>query len=456
MLRNDTIAAISTSLSESAIGIVRVSGENSVDIVDKIYKGKSKLSDLSTHTINYGYIEVDGEFIDEVLVMLMRAPKTYTGEDTVEINCHGGILVVQRILNELLKAGASLAKAGEFTERAFINGKMDLSRAEAVIDLIESKNEYSLKSSLMHLRGGLSEFIKGIRIKILDEIAFIEAALDDPENYDLDGYRDELKIHLIDIKKELLNLSSSYESGRIIKEGIDTVIVGKPNVGKSSILNLLSRQERAIVTDIAGTTRDNISEQIKLSGISINLTDTAGIRESDDLVESIGVKKSKELLSSGELILCVIDASTPLMSDDIDILSSISDKKAIIILNKIDKESVLSEEDIRKYSAHSIIKFSAKEKSGVKELEELIKFMFYKNDIDYNDQIYITNIRHKRSIDEAINAIDLAIESIENAMPEDFISIDLVSAYEYMGEIIGESLDEDIINNIFSKFCTGK
>ena len=423
MLKNDTIAAIATPMSESAIGIIRVCGDMAIDIVDKIYKGRRKLKESDTHTVNYGNIVVSGEFIDEVLVILMKGPSTYTGEDTVEINCHGGILITQRILEEVIKAGAVLAEPGEFTKRAFLNGKMDLSRAESVIDIIEAKNQYALQSSLIHLRGGLSGLITGIRIKILDEVAFIEAALDDPEHYDLDEYRVELRRKVYDIRSELKRLMDTYERGRIIKEGIETVIVGKPNVGKSSILNLLSRQEKAIVTDVAGTTRDSISEQIKISGININLTDTAGIRESDDLVESIGIKKSKDLIESAELVMCVLDSSEKLSDEDKEILKIIEDKKAIIMLNK---------------------------------LEEFIRDKFYNKEIEYNDQVYITNIRHKRSIEEAIESIDLVLQSIDNGMAEDFLSIDLVNAYEFLGEIIGESTDEDIINTIFAKFCMGK
>ena len=456
MLKNDTIAAIATPLSESAIGIIRICGDMAIDIVDKIYKGKKKLRELNTHTVNYGNIVVEEEFIDEVLVILMKGPSTYTGEDTVEINCHGGILITQRILEEVIKAGAVLAEPGEFTKRAFLNGKMDLSRAESVIDIIEAKNQYALKSSLMHLRGGLSELISGIRLKILDEVAFIEAALDDPEHYDLDEYRGELRQKVLGIKSELKSLLSTYERGRIIKEGIETVIVGKPNVGKSSILNLLSRQEKAIVTDVAGTTRDSISEQIKLSGININLTDTAGIRESDDLVESIGIKKSKELIESAELVICVLDSSKELSDEDKEILRIIEDKKAIILLNKSDKSVIIDKLELKKYTTHPILEFSAKSAKGLDELEEFIRSKFYNKEIGYNDQIYITNIRHKQSIEETIESINLVLQSIDMGMAEDFLSIDLVNAYEYLGEIIGESLDEDIINTIFAKFCMGK
>ena len=456
MLKNDTIAAIATPLSESAIGIIRVCGDMAIDIVDKIYKGKKKLRELNSHTVNYGNIVVEEEFIDEVLVILMKGPSTYTGEDTVEINCHGGILITQRILEEVIKSGAVLAEPGEFTKRAFLNGKMDLSRAESVIDIIEAKNQYALKSSLMHLRGGLSELISGIRLKILDEVAFIEAALDDPEHYDLDEYRGELRQKVSGIKSELKSLLSTYERGRIIKEGIETVIVGKPNVGKSSILNLLSRQEKAIVTDVAGTTRDSISEQIKLSGININLTDTAGIRESDDLVESIGIKKSKELIESAELVICVLDSSKELSDEDKEILRIIEDKKAIILLNKSDKSVIIDKLELKKYTTHPVLEFSAKSAKGLDELEEFIISKFYNKEIGYNDQIYITNIRHKQSIEETIESIDLVLQSIDMGMAEDFLSIDLVNAYEYLGEIIGESLDEDIINTIFAKFCMGK
>jgi tRNA modification GTPase trmE len=456
MLKNDTIAAIATPLSESAIGIIRVCGDMAIDIVDKIYKGKKKLRELNSHTVNYGNIVVEEEFIDEVLVILMKGPSTYTGEDTVEINCHGGILITQRILEEVIKSGAVLAEPGEFTKRAFLNGKMDLSRAESVIDIIEAKNQYALKSSLMHLRGGLSELISGIRLKILDEVAFIEAALDDPEHYDLDEYRGELRQKVSGIKSELKSLLSTYERGMIIKEGIETVIVGKPNVGKSSILNLLSRQEKAIVTDVAGTTRDSISEQIKLSGININLTDTAGIRESDDLVESIGIKKSKELIESAELVICVLDSSKELSDEDKEILRIIEDKKAIILLNKSDKSVIIDKLELKKYTTHPVLEFSAKNAKGLDELEEFIRGKFYNKEIGYNDQIYITNIRHKQSIEETIESIDLVLQSIDMGMAEDFLSIDLVNAYEYLGEIIGESLDEDIINTIFAKFCMGK
>jgi tRNA modification GTPase trmE len=456
MLKNDTIAAIATPMSESAIGIIRVCGDMAIDIVDKIYKGRRKLKESDTHTVNYGNIVVSGEFIDEVLVILMKGPSTYTGEDTVEINCHGGILITQRILEEVIKAGAVLAEPGEFTKRAFLNGKMDLSRAESVIDIIEAKNQYALQSSLIHLRGGLSGLISGIRIKILDEVAFIEAALDDPEHYDLDEYRVELRRKVYDIRSELKRLMDTYERGRIIKEGIETVIVGKPNVGKSSILNLLSRQEKAIVTDVAGTTRDSISEQIKISGININLTDTAGIRESDDLVESIGIKKSKDLIESAELVICVLDSSEKLSDEDKEILKIIEDKKAIILLNKSDKQVIISKAELEKYSSHPVLEFSAKSGKGAEELEEFIRDKFYNKEIEYNDQVYITNIRHKRSIEEAIESIDLVLQSIDNGMAEDFLSIDLVNAYEFLGEIIGESPDEDIINTIFAKFCMGK
>ena len=456
MLKNDTIAAIATPLSESAIGIIRVCGDMAIDIVDKIYKGKKKLRELNTHTVNYGNIVVEEEFIDEVLVILMKGPSTYTGEDTVEINCHGGILITQRILEEVIKAGAVLAEPGEFTKRAFINGKMDLSRAESVIDIIEAKNQYALKSSLMHLRGGLSELISGIRLKILDEVAFIEAALDDPEHYDLDEYRGELREKVFGIKSELKSLLSTYERGRIIKEGIETVIVGKPNVGKSSILNLLSRQEKAIVTDIAGTTRDTLTENIKLSGISLNITDTAGIRQTDDVVESIGVQKAIEASNNADLNLVVIDGLMPLDKEDIELLESVKNKNAIILINKSDKELKIGVEDIKKYSSKDVIIFSAKENIGVDELENMIKSKFISNEINFNDQVIITNIRHQEIINETLESLEMCISSIDEGYEEDFFTIDLLNAYEALGEIIGETVDDDVVNEIFSKFCMGK
>jgi len=389
-------------------------------------------------------------------VMLMRAPKSFTGEDTVEIDCHGGVLVVQRVLEALLRAGANLAEPGEFTKRAFLNGKMDLAQAEAVIDIIEAKNTYALQSGMRQLRGSLTEKISNLRAKILEEIAFIEAALDDPEHYSLEHYPKTLKKKLAPWIEEISVLIRSYTDGVVMKEGIDTVILGRPNAGKSSLLNLLAKKERAIVTDIAGTTRDTLTEHIKMAGISLNITDTAGIRQSEDVVEQIGVSKAKLAAEDADLVLCVLDGLEELSEDDREILQSIQNKKAIVLVNKSDKETVLHLDKVREHTAHKVIAFSAKEGTGSKEMEDAIKEMFYHGKINFNDQVYVTNIRHKECLEEAKDSLEMVLQSIAEGQPEDFFSIDLLNAYELLGSITGETVEDDVVNEIFSKFCMGK
>ena len=456
MKKTDTIAAIATALGESGIGIIRISGEDAIGIADKIFCGSKSLREVDSHTINYGHVYFGDEIIDEVLVMLMKAPRTFTGEDTVEINCHGGILILEKVLHAVLKSGARLALPGEFTKRAFLNGKMDLSQAEAVIDIIEAKNDLALKAGIRQLSGALTENIKTIRAKILEQIAFIEAALDDPEHYSLDGYSMKLRKIVKKLITRIEYLQKSFKDGSIIREGINTVIIGKPNAGKSSILNLLSRSDRAIVTDIAGTTRDTLTENIKLSGISLNITDTAGIRKTDDVVESIGVKKAIEASNNADLNLVVIDGLLPLDGEDISLLEIVKDKQAIILINKSDKEIKVSAHDIRKYSDKDVIIFSAKDNTGVDELENMIKAKFISNEINFNDQIIITNIRHQEIINEAMDSLEMCLSSIDEGYEEDFFTIDLLNAYEALGEIIGETVDDDVVNEIFSKFCMGK
>lgn len=456
MLKNETIAAIATGLTNAGIGIIRVSGDMAIDVVDKIFCTKNGLKTKLSHTINYGHIVEDGNIVDEVLVMLMKAPRTYTGEDTVEINCHGGILVLQKVLKLVLKAGARIAKPGEFTKRAFLNGKMDLSKAEAVIDIINAKNDYALKSGMSQLNGNIRSKISGMREKILHEIAYIESALDDPENYSLDKYPKKLEKIINYIQKDIDKLINSFSNGKIIKEGVETVIIGRPNAGKSSLLNLLLKEDRAIVSDIEGTTRDIIREYIKLGDISLNIVDTAGIRNTEDYIEKIGVDKAKNIAINADFVLLVIDATKSLSEEDIELIDYIKDKKAIILLNKVDSEILLSVDDIKKYTDKKIILFSAKESIGLSELEEEIKLMFYRGDIDFNDQIYITNERHIEALEEAKESLDMVLSSIEEELPEDFYSIDMLNAYESLGSITGEAIDDDLANEIFSKFCMGK
>ena len=458
MFHTDTIAAISTGMTSSGIGIVRISGPDAVEIADKIYDSRNgkKLADMPIHTIHYGYIRDGEEFLDEVLVMLMRGPRSFTSEDTVEINCHGGVYAMNRILELVTRKGARLAEPGEFTKRAFLNGRIDLSQAEAVIDVINAKNEYALKSSVSQLKGSVLKAVREIREKIIYHIAYIESALDDPEHISLDGYPEQLEEQTEQWIEKITSLIASAENGKRMKEGIRTVIVGKPNAGKSSLLNVLLGEERAIVTDIAGTTRDVLEEQMSLSGISLNIIDTAGIRETEDVVEKIGVKKAKTYAKDADLVIYVADSSTQLDENDEEIMELIRDRKAIVLLNKMDLDLVTTEEMIRERLDKPVIPISAKEEQGIDRLEQTIKDMFYDGNLSFNDQIYITNMRQKAALSEALESLKQVMTSIQNQMPEDFFSIDLMNAYEELGSITGESVGEDLVNEIFSKFCMGK
>ena len=414
-MNTDTIAAIATAMSPSGIGIIRISGEEAFSVIDKIYRaknGKKVLSDQGSHTVHYGFLYDGDEIIDEVMVLIMRAPNTYTREDTIEIDCHGGVLVMKRILETVLKNGARPAEPGEFTKRAFLNGRIDLSQAESVIDIIQSKNDFALKSSIDQLRGALKEKIEKLIV--------------------------------------------SSENGCILKEGISTVIVGKPNAGKSSLLNVLVGQERAIVTDIAGTTRDILEEQINLNGITLNIVDTAGIRDTDDVVEKIGVDKAKACVDKADLIIYVVDSSTNLDINDMNIIEMLEQRNVIILLNKSDLPKRTTEKEIRNYFSNKIISVSAKDRTGIEELEETVKEMFFQGELKFNDEVFITNIRHKNALLCAKNSLEMVMQSILDKMPEDFYSIDLMSAYEELGGIIGESVDDDLVHEIFSKFCIGK
>lgn len=467
MFQTDTIAAIATAMTPSGIGIIRISGDEAVSITDRIFEaaGKKKLKDLPSHTIHYGHIKDGEDVIDEVMILLMRAPKSYTREDTVEIDCHGGVYVMKRILETVIKYGARPAEPGEFTKRAFLNGRIDLSQAESVIDVIHAKNEFALKSSMNQLSGALSDEVKELRGQVLHEIAFIESALDDPEHISLEGYPQELEQKVTSIHSRIETLLKNSENGRILKEGISTVIVGKPNAGKSSLLNTLVGEERAIVTDIAGTTRDVLEEQMNLNGIILNIIDTAGIRSTDDVVEKIGVDKARKYLKDADLVIYVVDTSTPLDENDFEIIEMLKDRKAIILLNKSDLSPLITKtemkEAVEKQNGRSkepirMISISAKEQTGIDELQQAVQEMFFSGEVTFNDQVMITNIRQKASLQEALSGLELVLQSVRDGMPEDFYSIDLMNTYEALGSIIGEAVEDDLVNEIFSKFCMGK
>lgn len=513
----DTIAAIATAMSDSGIGIIRISGREAVDACNNIFRtksGKMKIKELTSHRMIFGYIvdmpdsgtvneEWTSFMIDEVMAVVMKAPNSYTAEDTVEIQCHGGVLVMQKILELILKQGVRLAQPGEFTKRAFLNGRIDLSRAEAVMDVIHAGNELALASSVKQLRGNVSEAVGEIRDEILYEIAFIESALDDPEHISLEGYEQRLRRKLESLMQRTGKLISSADNGKLMKEGIQTVIVGKPNAGKSSLLNLLVGEERAIVTDIAGTTRDVLQESIRLHGIGLNIVDTAGIRSTQDVVERIGVEKAKKYAADADLILYVADASVPLDENDDVILSMIGEKNTVILLNKTDLPGVVDEdvicrrinevnvgnvgssfepddsdigisEDHKAFAAEvisqnvtlistggsgkeiRIIRTSTRENVGMDVFEDTVKKMFFQGEIKADGEITITNMRHKEALMEAHESLNMVIGSLDMQMPEDFYSIDLMSAYGSLGRILGEEVGEDLVNEIFSKFCMGK
>ncbi len=459
MLRSDTIAAVATSMNASGIGIIRISGTESISIVEKIFcpaKKQKKLTEQKSYTIHYGTIVEDGEVLDEVIVLLMRGPHSYTAEDTVEIDCHGGVYVMHQILNLVIKKGARVAEPGEFTKRAFLNGRIDLSQAEAVIDVISSQNTYALKSSIQQLKGSVQRLIKSIREKVLYEIAYIESALDDPEHISLEGYPESLHKKIKELLQEIERLLKESEQGKILREGIRTAIIGKPNAGKSSLLNALLGEERAIVTEIAGTTRDTLEEQIRLRGLTLQMIDTAGIRKTGDKIEQIGVERAKQMMEEADLILYVIDASSALDENDKEIMPLLKEKRVIVLLNKTDLQERITAEEVQRFLEKPVIRISAKEEKGLSELADKIEQMFLTGGLSWNDEVYLTNLRQKAAMEEAKASLQKVEESILLGMSEDFYSIDLMDAYEALGRIIGESVGEDLVNEIFEKFCMGK
>lgn len=457
---DDTIAAIATAPGEAGIGIIRLSGSVAIDILDKVFRGKKSKSalDIPSRVVSYGHIvDENGNVIDEVLAIIMRKPSSYTKEDVVEIHCHGGIIPVRRIMELVLKSGAVMAEPGEFTKRAFLNGRIDLTQAEAVIDVITSKTETGLNAALNQLDGELSKELHSIMDDLLSILAHIEASIDFPEHDIEEITQDNILVAAVKAVAAMEKLSDSFEEGKIIRDGLSTAIVGSPNVGKSSLLNILIKENRAIVTDIPGTTRDIIEEYLNIGGILVKLIDTAGIRETEDVVEKIGVERTKSAIVEAEVIIFVIDASMPLMREDYDILELVKGKKVIIAANKIDKGI---NEDVNKLmddqTQGSIIRMSVKDKIGIDELEDKIKDLVYHGQASVSKNKMVTNIRHKDLLDKALDSASRAVDGLKDGVPIDLLSVDFKEAWRRLGQITGDVVEEDIIKEIFSKFCIGK
>ena len=455
----DTIAAISTGLSEGGISIIRISGDRAVNIITNIFKGKNNrgIQDIKSYTMRYGHIisSETKEILDEVIVSFMKCPKSFTGEDTIEVNCHGGLIPSNRVLQEIVRQGARLAEPGEFTKRAFLNGRIDLSQAEAVIDIIRSKTELSMKAALMQSEGKISREIKKLRQRLLEIIAHIEATVDFPED-DLEEVTSvEAKGKLENVLIDIEYLINSADEGKILRDGLSTVIIGKPNVGKSSLLNALLSENRAIVSEVPGTTRDVIEEYINVDGIPIKIIDTAGIRETTDIVEKIGVEKTKEKIIDADLVILMLDSSNTLTDEDREIIKYIKDKKYIILLNKSDIGGNLKREELLHLDTTNIIETSIKSGMGLEELRGLIKELFFKGEIK-SKEFFITSSRHKEALIRTKASIMAAILALNDTFAIDLASIDLRNAWNYLGEISGETLEEDIIDKIFKEFCIGK
>lgn len=461
MLYENTIAATVTSSANGSISVIRVSGKETFAAVSNIFcdgKGnRINLSKYETHTIHYGFIcDESNRLIDEVLVLLMRAPRSYTREDVIEIHCHGGHYICEEILQLLLKCGVRIAEPGEFTKRAFLNGRLDLSQAESVMDVIQSKSKLALQNSLQQLRGKIREKIIVLRKMILEDVAYLEAALDDPEHISLDDFTERIESHVDYLLTEVNHLIENSNNGRLIKDGIHTVIVGKPNVGKSSLLNCMLRENRAIVTNVPGTTRDTLEEDIRIGNHLLRLIDTAGIHQTENEVECIGIAKSKESMEKADFIICVLNQNESLSEEDREVLSLIGEKDGVILLNKSDLPAALQKEEIMRYSNKKVIPFSAKKGEGLDELEDYLNQLLSDKKMDSKEEIYITNVRQREALLRTKESLEKVEESIQAGMPEDMYAIDLTDAYESLGLIIGETVEEDIIEKIFKDFCMGK
>ncbi len=459
MFKEDTIAAITTGISNAGVGIIRISGDRACEITDRVFQAenkKKKASNMKSYTAAFGKIYDGDDLIDESILLVMKAPHTYTCEDVCELQCHGGIVVLRKILDLVLRNGARAAEPGEFTKRAFLGGRIDMSQAESVMSLINAKNDFAVRTSVDQLQGRLKNTIVNMREKILYNVAFIESALDDPEHYSLDGFPDKLRMIIDDILIQVEGLINTFDNGKILSEGINTVIVGKPNAGKSSLLNMFVGEDRAIVTDMAGTTRDTLSEIVSVRGITLNIIDTAGIRETDDLVEKIGVDKAIKSVDKADLVLYVVDGSVELDENDQRIIEKIRDKNVIVIINKSDLEIKIERDAICRYIDAEVIQLSAMTGDGSEELYDMLNKMFFEGSLSYNDQLYITNARHKNELVCTKNALKKVIESIDMGMEEDFFSIDMMDAYEHLGLIIGETARDDLADKIFKDFCMGK
>ncbi|ADI00803.1 tRNA uridine-5-carboxymethylaminomethyl(34) synthesis GTPase MnmE [Salisediminibacterium selenitireducens] len=455
----DTISAISTPMGEGAIGIVRISGPKAVELADRLYKGAVPLQEVASHTINYGHLinPEDGQIIEEVMVSVLRAPKTYTKEDMIEVNCHGGLTSVNRVLQLILNEGARLAEPGEFTKRAFLNGRIDLSQAEAVMDLIQAKTDRAMNVAMKQVEGKLSNRIQTLRQALLETVASVEVNIDYPE-YDAEEVTlDLLREKSTYVKQEIDRLLTTAEQGKILREGLSTVIVGRPNVGKSSLLNSLVHENKAIVTEIPGTTRDVIEEYVNIRGVPLKLLDTAGIRETEDVVERLGVERSRQVMIDAELILFVVNYNEPLTDSDRELFELVKDQDTIVIVNKRDLDGQIDMKEVNQLAGqHPVVTTSLLKDEGVDELEEAIRDLFFEGDLDSGDLSYVSNSRHIALLNQAKRSIDEALMAVETGMPVDMVQIDITKAWELLGEVIGDSVHESLIDQLFSQFCLGK